>query len=150
MKYRYHPTLEDIKLATDFAEKYINDHIRGTRSVEVMKRDIVTGKLGEIAYKRYWGDSVSEIELSGTPQGSQSDFIRKDAEKSIRVEIKTIERETKWCTFGNWNFDELVLFRLEDGVIYWINTYTYSTVKQKAKPSNFSRKWYFHPEEMNI
>ncbi len=148
MKYRYHPTQEDIRIATSFAKKYINDHIRGTRSIEVMKRDIVMGKLGEIAYKKYWGDSVSEIELSGTPQGSQPDFIRKDSNsyQSIRVEVKTIESETKWCTFGNWNFEELVLFRLEDGVLHWVNTYTRPILKEKAKPSNFSKKWYFDPE----
>jgi hypothetical protein len=147
MKYRYYPTQEDIQKATSFAEKFISDHIRGTRSVEVMKRDMVIGKLGEIAYRRYWGDSVSEVEWSGIPQGSQPDFIRNsESDQPIRVEIKTIEKETKWCTFGNWNFEELVLFRLEDGVIHWINTYTYPILKEKAKLSNFGKKWYFDPE----
>ncbi len=146
MKYRYRPTEEDWQLAREFCERTMNDHIRGTRSLFELKENIILGKLGEIAYKKYWEEEVTEVDWSGTPQGKEPDFLKSEGPSQIKVQIKTIEGNSKWATFYNWNFDILVLFRMKNGILHYIDTYTYPVLKERARQSNYNKGWYFDPE----
>jgi hypothetical protein len=146
MKFRYRPTDEDWKIARDFCERTINDHIRGKRSLFELRENIILGKLGEIAYKKYWEDDVNDVDLSGIPQGKEPDFLKKEeGTRDIKVQIKTIEGTSKWVTFSNWNFDLLVVFQMKNGILHYIDTYTNPVLKEKARESNYSKGWYFDP-----
>jgi hypothetical protein len=144
MKFRYRPTEEDFRLAREFSDRTSNDHIRGKRSESEVRGNIILGKLGEIAYKRYFEDEVSDVDWTGIPQGKEPDFV--NLKFGTKIQIKTIDGTTKWCSFQNWNFDVLVLFRMMNGVLHYIDTYTCPVLKEKAKESNYGRYWYFYPE----
>jgi len=146
MKFRYRPSEEDWQTSREFANKTMNDHIRGKRSESELKSNIILGKLGEIAYKNYWEDEVTDVDWTGIPQGKEPDFLKTVGNSKLKVQVKTIEGTTKWATFSNWNFDILVLFQMKNGILHYIETYTYPMLKEKARESNFTKGWYFDPD----
>jgi hypothetical protein len=145
MKYRYVPTHYEVYQAMNFAESFAEDHMRNGRDEKTLISNIAVGKLGEIAYKNYYGDAVSEVDWSGIPQGKEPDFINKKF--STKIQIKTLNEDTKWCSFGSWNFDILVVFRMVKGEVHYINTYTNPILREKAKSSKFNNGWYFYPSD---
>lgn len=138
---KYNITEEDEDIVKDFIERSANNHIRYTRSIERVKEDIRVGKLGEIAYKRYCGDEISEIDWTGKPQGDGLDFKRKDG---IGIQVKTINVDAKWCTFSDWKWDILVIYKMIGNEILLIGEFDREYIKGIARKSNW-KGWYIDP-----
>lgn len=140
---KYNITEEDEDIVEDFIERSMSNHIRSTRSEAQVKEDIRVGKLGEIAYKHYCGDDISEIDWEDRVQGDGLDFKRKDG---TGIQVKTLNSDTKWCTFYDWKWDILVVFRLVGDTIELIGEFDRSYVKGIARESNW-KGWYIDPEK---
>jgi len=138
---KYTITQEDEFIVSDFIERSLNQHIHKNRSEYQVREDLRIGKLGEIAYKHWHGDSISGIDWSGIPQGTSPDF-RDNEGKGIQ--IKTMRSDTKWCSFYNWNFDQLVALRIVGNEIHLVSELSIYSLKTIAKSSKWSG-WYFYP-----
>jgi hypothetical protein len=139
---KYTITNEDEDLVEDFIQRAYQYHIRSKRSEDEVKEDIRIGKLGEIAYKAYVGNDANEIDWSGIPQGTGEDFVHLERGK---IQVKTLREDSKWCTFYNWNFDELVVFRIVRDQVLLIGEFSKENLKNDARKSNWSG-WYIDPE----
>lgn len=131
---------EDEDLVEEFINRSLNDHMRFTRDESTLKNNIRIGKLGEIAYKAYAGDNISEIDWKPIPQPGP-DF------RSIEgtgIQVKTIAEDARWCSFYNWNFDTLVVLRMKGDLIELIGEFDLEFLKGIAKKSNF-KGWYIDP-----
>ena len=131
---------EDEDLVEEFINRSLNDHMRFTRDESTLKNHIRIGKLGEIAYKAYAGDSISEIDWKPIPQ-SGPDFRSIDG---TGIQVKTITEDSKWCTFYNWNFDTLAVLRMNGDLIELVGEFDLEFLKGIAKKSNF-KGWYIDP-----
>lgn len=139
--YKYKYTESDEDLIEDFIERSVSTHIRDKRSIEDLREDIRIGKLGEIAYSHYAGPECGEIDWSGRPQDQGADFTHIDGTK---IQVKTIRSNANWASFYNWNFDRLVVFKEESGVLTLLKDLDIDEVKTVCKKSNWTG-WYIDP-----
>lgn len=122
---------KDIDEAKTFAESQ--------KSKSISNADIdyyFLGKLGEIAYRNWHGSSVK---YSNT--NKVTDFTRSDG---IRLAVTTVNKDTKWAVFNDWEFDVLVVLRKIEDRIFCINEVSKDQLKKIAKPSRW-RGWFFNP-----
>lgn len=142
---KYKVTEEDILLVEDFIQRAANNHFAFSRDYQEITENIRIGKLGEIAYKAYAGDEVGGVDWSGIPQGTSPDFFRKDGRG---IQVKTLNHDTRWCSFYNWDFDELAVLRINSRVneIRLIGVFERQFIKSIASKSKW-RGWYIDPEK---
>lgn len=138
----YEITQKDEDLVEDFIIRSAHAHMNGSRSLEQVKEDIRVGKLGEIAYKNYCGDSINEIDWKGHVQFDGLDFKHQNGKG---IQVKTLNQNTTWCTFNDWQWDILVALRLIGNKIHLIGEYDKAYVTGIAKKSKW-KGWYFYPE----
>jgi hypothetical protein len=139
--YKYQYTEEDENLVEDFINRSIKDHIRERRSESEVREDIRIGKLGEIAYSHYAGPECGSVDWSGRPQDKAPDFIHTDG---TRIQVKTIRSDANWASFYNWNFDRLVVFKENGGILTLLKDLDLDEVKSIARKSNWTG-WYIDP-----
>ena len=137
----YKITQEDENSIEDFIERSANSHMKYTRSIEQVKDDIRVGKSGEIAYKDYCGDSINEVDWKGLVQMDGLDFTHEDGRG---IQVKTLNEDTKWCTFYDWKWDVIVAMRMIGGEIHLIGEFDKEYLKGIARKSNW-KGWYFDP-----
>ena len=138
----YKITEDDEAIVDDFIQRSAKDHMQRTRTFAELKEDIRIGKLGEIAYKDYCGESINEVDWKGVVQTDGLDFKHEDGRG---IQVKTLNTNTKWCAFPDWKWDVLVVLRENNGSIHMIGEFEKEYVKTKAKKSNWSG-WYIDPE----
>jgi hypothetical protein len=139
--YKYKYTEQDEDLVEDFIERAIQSHMRERRSVSELKEDIRIGKLGEIAYWNYANPDCGEIDWSGRPQDQGADFTHTDGTK---IQVKTIRSDAKWASFYNWNFDRLVVFKEDNGILTLLKDLEVEEVRSISRKSNW-KGWYIDP-----
>jgi hypothetical protein len=137
---RYQPTEEDYDIVKSFALSSAKYHIKRKRTLDEVISDIIVGKLGEISYKSWMGDSVSETDLvAKTEHDPGWDFVKIDG---TRVQVKTLRTGVNWVSFSNWNWDEIAVIR------YHVNYFELEHIKTKkevnaiTKPSKFRGFYY--------
>lgn len=135
---------EDLDLCTSFANRTASNHMRGERSHNQVVKDIIVGKLGEIAYKNYKGNAINDIDWSGVVQYDGLDFKSKEGKG---IQVKTLNVDAKWATFNDWKWDLLVIQRLEGRAIKLIGEYEKDSIRSVARPSNW-KGWYFNPKDV--
>jgi hypothetical protein len=138
----YKITKEDKNLIEDFIERSANSHIKYTRSTEQVKADIKVGKLGEIAYKNHYKDSINGVDWKGLVQMDGIDFTHIDGRG---IQVKTLNRDTQWCTFYDWKWDVIAVMRIIGSEIHLIGEYNKEQIKKIARESNW-KGWYFDPK----
>jgi hypothetical protein len=138
----YKITEVDEDLVDDFIDRSAKDHRSNNRTLDEVKEDIRIGKLGEIAYKQYCGNSINEIDWKGIVQMDGLDFTHEDGRG---IQVKTMREDTKWCTFYNWKWDVLVVMRMIGNSIHLIGEFDKEYIKANARKSNWNG-WYINPE----
>ena len=139
---KYTPTETDYDLVERFATTSAFNHFAGSRDYEGIVDDIVIGKLGEIAYKSWMGDDVSDPDLTFRENADPGwDFVDKNG---IKIQVKTLRSSTKWVTFYNWNWDRLEIIRFDGQDFIHIRSVHREEVQKIARPSKF-RGHYFKP-----
>jgi hypothetical protein len=138
----YKVTEVDEDLVDDFIQRAANNHRAEGRDINKIEDNIRTGKLGEIAYKSYCGDSINEVDWSGVVQMDGLDFKRTDG---TGIQVKTLNADTTWCSFPNWKWDVLVVMRLVGNEVHLLGEFEREYIKGIARKSNWSG-WYFNPE----
>lgn len=131
----------DENLVKDFIQRSANTHMRGSRSIEQVKQDIRIGKLGEIAYKNHCEDSINGVDWKGLVQMDGLDFTHEDGRG---IQVKTLNKDTLWCTFYDWRWDVLVVMRMIGEEIHLIGEFDKEYLKGIARKSNW-KGWYFDP-----
>lgn len=140
----YKITEADEDLVDDFIIRSAKDHRSNNRTIEEVSSDIRIGKLGEIAYKQYCGNSINGIDWKGIVQTDGLDFKHVDGRG---IQVKTLREETKWCTFYDWKWDVLVVMRMIGNTIHLIGEFEKEYVKTVARKSNWNG-WYINPENI--
>lgn len=135
---------KDEDLVEDFIRRAAETHMRGSRTLEEVKDDIRVGKLGEIAYKDYCGDSINEVDWKGLVQLDGLDFTHEDGRG---IQVKTLREDTKWCTFYDWKWDILVSLRIVGNEIHLLGEFDKEYLQRVAKSSKW-KGWYFYPENL--
>jgi hypothetical protein len=138
----YKITNEDENIVEDFIKRSAHSHMRGSRSTEQVGLDIRVGKLGEIAYKDHCKDSINEIDWKGIVQLDGLDFTHTDGRG---IQVKTLNRDTQWCTFYDWKWDVITVMRMIGDEIHLIGEYKKEHIKEIARKSNW-KGWYFDPK----
>jgi len=103
---------KELRKAFKFANDTWQDHPPQGRSPRKIKRDIVIGKIGELGYKKLYGDKVSEINFVSNPKGDGGyDFIYND----LKIDVKT-NRGTHHSSvyYKRYTFDYLALMQFEN------------------------------------
>jgi hypothetical protein len=131
----------DEVLVEDFIQRSAETHMRGSRSLDEVKEDIRVGKLGEIAYKDYCGESINEVDWKGVVQMDGLDFTHEDGRG---IQVKTLREDTKWCTFYDWKWDSLVVLRMIGNEIHLLGEFDKEYLKRTARESKW-KGWYFYP-----
>ncbi len=137
----YKITQEDEDLIEDFIKRSAHSHMHYSRTLEQVKEDIRVGKLGEIAYKDYCGDSINGVDWKGLVQMDGLDFTHEDGRG---IQVKTLNKDTTWCTFYDWKWDVIVVMRIVGGEIHLLGEFDKEYVKGIARKSNW-KGWYFDP-----
>lgn len=128
----YQPTREDYNKVKTFAIESAKGHMKLKRTIDEIISDIIVGKLGEMAYKRWMGDEVSEIDLRVYSQSDPGwDFVKADG---TRVQVKTLRSGVNWVSFNNWYWDELVVVR------YHINYFQLEHIKTKTEINGITKR----------
>lgn len=140
----YKITEVDEDLVDDFINRSAKDHRSNKRTLDEVKEDIRIGKLGEIAYKQYCGNSINEVDWKGVVQMDGLDFTHEDGRG---IQVKTLREDTKWCTFYNWKWDVLVIMRMVGNSIHLLGEFDREYIKSNARKSNWSG-WYINPENI--
>jgi hypothetical protein len=136
----YQPTREDYDKVTEFAIESAKYHLKHKRTLDEIISDIIVGKLGEMAYKSWMGDGVSEIDLEVHPEADPGwDFVKTDG---TRVQVKTIRQGINWVSFDNWYWEELVVIRYNVNYFQLEHIKTKSEVNGIARPSKFRGFYY--------
>jgi hypothetical protein len=136
----YQPTREDYDRVKEFAIGTVKYHMKRKRTHDEIVSDIIVGKLGEVAYKNWMGDGVSEIDLEIRPEADPGwDFVKTDG---TRVQIKTLRQGINWVSFNNWYWDELVAIRYNVNYFELEHIKTRSEINGIARPSKFRGFYY--------
>lgn len=132
-------TNEDLQLVSAFAKEAYPLHVSNGRTHKQVFLDIITGKLGEVAYKRIVGDSVNDINLivSDDPDPGW-DF---EAENGDRIQVKTVQPDYQWVSFSNYYWDRLAIIQIDGNVCTLLKEMHITEVKQIAEKSKF-KGWY--------
>ena len=137
----YKITQEDKNLVEDFIERSANSHMHYSRTLEQVKDDIRVGKLGEIAYKNHCKDSINGVDWKGLVQMDGLDFTHEDGRG---IQVKTLNKDTTWCTFYDWKWDVLIVMRIIGDEIHLLGEFDKEYLKGIARKSNW-KGWYFDP-----
>ena len=142
MKPSFHPTKDQLKEIVEYANSTVANYPNrnNRRSVKEVHSDIVIGKLGELAYKSWMGNEVSEVDLIVRKEEDPGwDFTKTDG---TRVQVKTIRSGIKWVTLGNFYWEELVVIRYDKGNFELEHIKTKTEVNGIAKRSKFKGYYY--------
>ena len=132
-------TNEDLQLASTFAKGSYQLHMSHGRTHKEVFHDIVTGKLGEIAYKKIVGDKVNNVNLVVSEDPDPGwDF---EAVNGDRIQVKTIQKDYNWVSFSNYYWDRLVVIQMDGNVCTLLRDMHITEVKQLAQKSKFTG-WY--------
>ncbi len=102
----------ELKDLFEFANKSFNNHNAQYREKRKVKKDIIIGKLGELAYKKLFEDKVSEINYTNNVKGDGGyDFIH----AGFKIDVKT-NRATYHDNvyFKKLTFDYIALMQIEN------------------------------------
>ena len=132
-------TNEDLQIASTFAKEAYLLHMSNGRTHKQVFRDIITGKLGEVAYKRIVGDAVNDTNffVSEDPDPGW-DFV---SETGDRIQVKTVQPDYQWISFGNYYWDRLVIIQIDGNECTLLKDMHITEVKQIAEKSKF-KGWY--------
>ena len=132
-------TKDDFQIASEFAKGAYQLHKSHGRTDKQVIHDIVIGKLGEIAYKKILGDEVSNTDLCIHEDPDPGwDF---EAKNGDRIQIKTVQPNYQWVTFGNYYWERLVIMQIEGSECTLLRDMHITEVKQVAEKSKF-KGWY--------
>jgi len=136
---KYLITNEDILAVSDFAKATYKFHMSHGRSDKEVFQNIVTGKLGEIAYKSFAGNEVSKVNLTPSEDPDPGwDFESKNGD---RIQVKTVQSDYQWVSFGNYYWDRLVIIQINENSCTLLRDMHITEVKQIAEKSKF-KGWY--------
>jgi hypothetical protein len=138
----FRPTKDQLKEIVEYANSTVANYPNrnNRRSVKEVHSDIVIGKLGELAYKSWMGNEVSEVDLIVRKEEDPGwDFTKTDG---TRVQVKTIRSGIKWVTLGNFYWEELVVIRYDKGNFELEHIKTKTEVNGIAKRSKFKGYYY--------
>ena len=136
---RYLITNEDLLAASNFAKASYKHHLSHGRSEKEVFQNIITGKLGEIAYHKIVGDEVNEVNLIPSEDPDPGwDFIAKNGD---RIQVKTVQPNYRWVSFGNYYWDRLVVMKIDGNVCTLLRDMHITEVKSLSQKSKFNG-WY--------
>ena len=136
----FQPTREQYDLIRQFAIDSSKYHARRKRTKEEVISDIIIGKLGELAYKTWMGNEVSEVDLSIREDPDPGwDFTKTDG---TRVQVKTIRPNVNWVTFNNFYWEEMAVIRYHVNYFELVHIKTKSEINGITKPSKFRGYYY--------
>jgi hypothetical protein len=136
---KYSITKEDFLIASEFAKESHQLHSSHGRTDKQVIHDIIVGKLGEIAYKKILGDEIGNMDLSIHEDPDPGwDF---EAKNGDRIQIKTVQPNYQWVTFGNYYWERLVIMQIEGNECTLLRDMHITEVKQLAEKSKF-KGWY--------
>jgi len=107
----YKITVDDLVKVLKYVQDNYSEYFAGDRKPEIVKNNILIGKLGEVVYSNIFSNFIYNDYSERGPNGY--DFFLKNGN---RVDVKTIDKKWKkrvYFKFGDfYDFDELALISL--------------------------------------
>lgn len=132
-------TKKDLDDAKEFADLTAPKHYSGARGSEIVYRDIIQGKMGEIGYYDLYKDNIVEPSQHLVPSEEPDpgwDFVLKDGTK---VDVKTVRPDARTITLNSSiKADEYHVVEIgRNGVCEVIHKFTNEDIFKQRKPSKF-------------
>jgi hypothetical protein len=136
----YKPSYEDFLRVKEFALESSKFHMNSNRNSKELVSDIIIGKLGELAFKHWMGNEISDVDLQPKIDPDPGwDFVKSDG---TRIQVKTIRKGVNWVSFTNWYWEELAVIRYDKNLFELQHIKTKSEINGIAKSSKFRGFYY--------